>query len=151
MTIKETIQNDLKQAMLAADKATATALRTIKSAILDAEVEANKRDTGLTDEEVIRVLTKEAKKRQESIDLYNQGGNQAQAQAEAEEKRIIEAYLPDKLTEAELQTIVDQAVAELGAATMADMGRVMGVVKQKAGPAADGSLLARLVKARLSS
>lgn len=151
MTIKETIQNDLKRAMLSGDKVTVTALRNIKSALLYAEVEASKREAGLTDEEAIRVLSKEAKKRQESIDLYNQGGNQAQAQAEAEEKRIIEAYLPHQLTEAELQTIVDQVVAELGASTMADMGRVMGAVKQTAGPAADGTLLARLVKIRLSS
>lgn len=151
MTIKEKIQADVKQAMLSGDKRTAAALNNVKSALLYAEVEQGKRDDGLSDDEVLQVLAKEAKKRQESIDLYSQGGQQAEAEAEQFEKDLIASYMPDQLSEAEVEAVVVAAIDQVQATSMRDMGQVMAIVKQQAGPAVDGALVANLVKAKLSS
>lgn len=150
MSIKEQIEVDLKQAMLGGDKVLTETLRGVKSAILNVEVAENKRDTGLTDEEVTTVLQKEAKKRQESADLFKQGGNQEKAAAEAAEKVVIEAYLPAQLSDEELQLLVTTVVTELGVSGLQAMGQVIGLVKQRAGAQADGSRIASLVKEGLS-
>ncbi len=89
MSIKQQIDQDLKQALLSGKKDLVTTLRGLKSAILYVEVAQNKRETGLPDQEVIEVFTREAKKRQESADLYAQGGNAEKQQAELTEKKII--------------------------------------------------------------
>ncbi len=149
MTIKERLQADIKKSMLAGDKQTAQALQSIKSAILYVEVEANKREDGLSDDEVIQVLAKEAKKRQESIDLYTQGNNTEQAEAEAFEKTLIEKYLPEQLSTEELQALVEATIAKVDNPTMKDMGQIIGAVKKEAGPAVDGGELARIVKESL--
>ncbi len=149
MTIKERLQADIKKSMLAGDKQTAQALQSIKSAILYVEVEANKREDGLSDDEVIQVLAKEAKKRQESIDLYAQGNNTEQAEAEAFEKTLIEKYLPEQLSTEELQALVEATIAKVDNPTMKDMGQIIGAVKKEAGPAVDGGELARIVKESL--
>jgi uncharacterized protein len=89
MTIKEQIDRDLKAAMLGGDKVLTTTLRGLKSAILYAEVASNQREAGLPDNEIVNLLGKEAKKRQESADLYRQGGNNEKAEAELAEKSVI--------------------------------------------------------------
>lgn len=150
MTIKEQLDTDLKTAMLAGDKVLVTTLRGLKSAILYAEVAANKREEGLPDEEVVNLFNKEAKKRQESADLYKQGGSMEKAEAELTEKTVIEKYLPAQMGDEELKQLVDDAVAQTGASGMQDMGKVIGLVKSKAGSAADGSRIATLVKERLN-
>src|ERR671929_50955 len=99
MSLKERIDQDLKQAMLAGDKTLVTTLRGLKSAILYAEVAKGSRDKGLSDEEVVEILTKEAKKRQESADMYSQGGSAEKAEAELTEKTVIEKYLPAQLSD----------------------------------------------------
>lgn len=149
--LKDKLQADLKAAMLARDTDTVETLKGLKSAILYAEVETNKRDTGLGDDEILVVLKKEAKKRQDAIDLYIQGGNQKMADKEQTEKDLIETYLPAALGENEVNQIIDSVLSELSVETLSaqDMGRVIGAVKQKAGPSADGATIARLVKARL--
>jgi uncharacterized protein YqeY len=144
------LQQDLKAALLAGDKVKATTLRGLKSTLLYAKVAQGKRDEGLSDEEVIALLSKEAKKRQESADLYIQGGSQERADAELAEKALIESYLPAQLSEAEVREIVESVIAQTGASGMADMGRVIGMVRAKAGATADGALIARLVKERLA-
>jgi uncharacterized protein YqeY len=96
------------------------------------------------------LLAKEAKKRQESADLYVQGGNQEKAEAELEEKKVIEKYLPEQLSEEEVAKLVDEAIAQTGANSLAQMGQVIGMVKGKVGAAADGALIARLVKEKLA-
>src|SRR3990167_6013928 len=107
MGVKQKIDQDLKVAMLAGDKFLVSTLRGLKSSILYAEVAAGSRNEGLPEPEVITVLSKEAKKRQESADLYKQGGNKEKADAESREKSIIEKYLPQQMTDDELELIVD--------------------------------------------
>lgn len=150
MSIKQTIDQDLKQAMLAGDKTTATTLRGLKSAILNVEIEKNQRDSGLADADVLAVLAKEAKKRQESADLYRQGGNQERAEAELTEKAVIERYLPAQLSDDELKAVIDEAVSQTGASGPQAMGAVIGAVKAKVGQQADGARIAQLVKERLA-
>lgn len=149
MNFKEKIDQDLKAALLAGDKEKATVLRGLKSAILYEEVAKGVRDSGLADDQIISILQKEAKKRQESADLYVRGGSQEKADAELAEKKILEAYLPAQLGEAEIGALIDEVVSENGAVTKETMGPTIAAVKQKAGGAADGATVARLVKERL--
>ncbi len=149
MTIKEQIDQDLKAAMLGGDKTLATTLRGLKAAILNVEVAQGVRETGLPDDEVISLLQKEAKKRQESADLFGQGGNTEKSRAELEEKEVIAKYLPVQLSEEEIGVIVDEVIQTTGASGMQAMGQVIGAVKAKAGAAADGAVIARLVKEKL--
>lgn len=148
--LKARIDQDLKAALLAGDKVLATTLRSLKSAILYAEVAQGSRGQGLSDEEIITLLAKEAKKRQESADLYKQGGNEEKAEAELAEKKVIESYLPQQLSDDELIGMIDAAIKDLGVSGVSGMGQVIGAVKQKAGSQADGARIAKLVKERLS-
>lgn len=150
MTIKEQIEKDIKQAMLAGDKTLVTTLRGIKSAILYAEVAAGSRDQGLDDQTVTTLLQKEAKKRQESSELYAQGGNSEKAAAELAEKEVIAKYLPAQMSEEEIKDLVVAKAQELGLGSPAQMGQLIGAVKQVAGAAADGALIARLAKEQLN-
>ncbi len=150
MSLKITIEQDIKTAMLSGDKALVTTLRGLKSAILNVEVAEGKRSEGLTDDAVIAILQKESKKRQESADLYAQGGNSEKQSAELTEKKVIEKYLPAQLSEDELVVVIDKIITETNSSSMKDMGQVIGAVKAKCGAAADGSIVARLVKERLS-
>lgn len=149
MSIKQQIDSDIKTAMLAGDKETVTTLRGLKAVILNAEVAKNAREAGLADDEVVALLQKEAKKRQESADLFAQGGNTEKQQAELTEKEIIGKYLPKQMDEAELAGVVDSVIAELGVSGMQAMGQVIGVVKAKTGASADGAMIARIVKDKL--
>lgn len=149
MSIKETIDNDIKTAMLAGQKTLVTTLRGLKSAILYAEVASASRDKGLSDEEVIVLFTKEAKKRQESADLYSQGGNKEKADAEIVEKTVIEGYLPKQISDDELRTIVLDVVGGAGGASKETMGQLIAQVKNRVGATADGSRVASLVKEQI--
>ncbi len=150
MSLKLRIEQDIKTAMLAGDKVLVMTLRGLKSAILYVEVAEGLRDQGLSDDAVTTVLQKEAKKRQESADLYKQGGNSEKQTAELTEKKVIEQYLPEQLTEEDIIKIVDEVITAINAKGMQAMGQVIGAVKQKTGASADGSVIARLVKERLS-
>ena len=146
--IETQLEQDIKTAMLAGDKVRVMTLRTLKSVFLSTKVAANTRDSVLPDAEVITILSKEAKKRQESADLYKQGGNEIKAADELAEKAVIETYLPIQLSEAELTAIVAEAVAQAG--ENAAMGPIIGQVKAKTNGAADGAMIARLVKEKLA-
>lgn len=148
--LEQKIEQDIKEALLSGDKTRATTLRTVKAVLLNVKVAQGKREQGLSDEEVTQTLIKESKKRQESADLYKQGGNQEKAEAELAEKVIIDSYLPEQLSEAEVTALVDEAISGTGAAGPQDMGKVIGQVKAKAGAAADGALVARIAKEKLS-
>lgn len=148
--IKQKLQDDVKAAMLAGDSLRLETLRGLKSVILYAEVAAGKREEGLTDDEILALFSKEAKKRQESAELYIQGDAQEKADKELAEKAIIEAYLPAQLGEAELAAIIDEVLNEVKPAGLQQMGQVIGRVKSKVGNTADGSLIAKLVKEKLS-
>ncbi len=115
-----------------------------------AEVAAGKRETGLDDESIVSLFAKEAKKRQESADLYVQGGSQDRADKELTEKAIIEEYLPAQLSEAELVAVIDEVISQVKPEGPQQMGQVIGQVKSRVGNTADGALVARLVKEKLS-
>jgi len=150
--IKEKLEQDLKQALLARDSFRTTVLRGLKSAILYAEVAAGSKDSGgLTDEEIVSLFQKEAKKRQDAVDLYEQAGDAARSKAEQDEKKIIEEYLPEQMSESEITEIVDKVIAEVGATDVKQMGQVMGKVRAETKGAADGSLIAKVVKERLGA
>ena len=146
MPLKEQIDADLKTAMLARDAFRTDTLRGLKAAILNEEVAKGARETGLGDEAIEQLIAREAKKRDEAANLFEQGGNQASADKERAEKELLGAYLPEQLSEEEIQKLVDEAVAEIQPEGMKDMGRVIGAVKAKAGNRADGALVAKLVK-----
>ena len=124
-------------------------LRNIKAAILNEEVAKQKRDEGLSDAEVETVLTREAKKRNESAELYRQNDRVELAETEERELEIIQEFLPEQMSEADVRAVVDAKIAELGANDMKAMGQVIGAVKQQVGNTADGALVARLVKETL--
>lgn len=149
MTLEEQLEQDIKAALLAGDGTKATTLRGLKAVLLNVKVAEGKRETGLPDDQVIMLFAKEAKKRQESADLYVQGGSQAKADAELTEKALIETYLPAQLSEDEITQLVEEAIAQTGASGPADMGKVIGQVKGKAGASADGSVIARIAKEKL--
>ncbi len=146
MTIKEQINANLKQAMLGGDKVLTETLRGIKSAILNVEVAENKRDVGLLDDEVIAILQKESKKRQESAELFKQGGNMDKSNAELAEKQVIEKYLPAQMSDEDLKQLVNQVITELGASGPQAMGQTIGAVKKRSGGLADGGRIAQMVK-----
>lgn len=149
-SIKNRIDQDLKNAMLAGDKSLATTLRGLKSSILYVEVAQNKRSEGLSDEDIVAILQKEAKKRQESADLYARGHNAEKQNAELEEKAVIEQYLPPPVGDDELLEAVQQAIVGVNAVGIQDMGKVIGIVKQQLGASADGSRIATMVKEKLT-
>lgn len=146
--IETQLEQDIKTAMLAGNKGRVLTLKTLKSVLLSAKVAAGTRDSLLPDAVVITLLSKEAKKRQDSAELYKQGGNDMRAEAELSEKAMIETYLPAQLSEAAIVVIVDEVIASLGDA--AAMGPVIGQVKAKTNGAADGALIAKLVKEKLA-
>jgi len=147
--LKQQLEQDLKKALLAGDKELATTLRSLKSVILYAEVAKGVRDEGLGDEDILTLFAKEAKKRQESADLYQQAGDEARTNAELAEKRIIEGYLPEQLDDSTLIEIIDGIITELDASGPQAMGQVIGQVKQKTANQAEGARIAQLVKQRL--
>lgn len=153
MSLKDTLQADLKTSMLARDSFKTDVIKGLKSAILYAEVAANKRDEGLNDDEILAVFKKESKKRQESADMYTQGNSPDKADKELREKAIIDEYLPAQLDEAAVNALIDAALTDMGitAPTRQDMGKIMGAVKAKGGAELDGSMLAKLVNGRISS
>jgi len=150
MNLKEKIDKDLKTAMLSGDKTTVDTLRGLKSVILYDEVAKGRREEGISEGEIISLLQKEAKKRQESADLYASGGNEERSKQELSEKAIIENYLPKSLSEEEMNALVDSVIAELDNPDMSKMGQIISLAKERSGGSADGASLASIVKARLS-
>jgi uncharacterized protein YqeY len=148
--LEDKIEQDLKTALLAGDKSRATTLRGLKAVLLNAKISTGKRDSGLSDDEVQALLAKQVKQRQESADMYKQGGEQGRADAELAEKALIEAYLPAQLGEAELGKLIDEVIAATGVSGPQAMGQVIGQVKAKAGAAADGAVIAKLVREKLT-
>lgn len=151
MSLKAQLDNDIKAALLGGDRFRADILRNLKAAILSEEVAKNKRDEGLSDEEFEQVAAREVKKRLDSVEQYTAAGRSELAEAEAAEAKIIEAYLPEQLSEEAIKKAVDETIAALGVAGPQAMGQVIGAVKGKLGNAADGATIARLVKEALVS
>lgn len=148
--IKQQIEVDLKAALLSGDKDLVSVLRGLKSAMLYEEVAKGQRENGLDDAAVIAVFQKEAKKRQDSADLYAQGGNDERRDKELAEKAIIEQYLPAEITDDELQKIIDGVIETHGPLTGQTMGVIIGQTKQAAQGKANGGRIAAAIKQRLN-
>lgn len=148
--LKQRIEDDLKSAMLSGNSDVTEALKMVKAAILNKEVELGVRDVGLSDDQVIDLLSKEAKKRLESSKVYADAGREEQAAGEKSEYDLIQKYLPEQLSDEDLMSLVDETLSQMGEVSIKDMGKVIGVVKSKAGASADGGKIASVVKQRLS-
>ncbi len=148
-SLKSTIQNDLKGAMRERDQLRSGTLRMALSAIRTEEV-AGTEARELTDDDVLKVLAKEAKKRRESVAAYEQAGRAELAERESAELHVLEGYLPAQLGDAELDAIVADAVAETGATGTAQMGQVMKVAQARVAGRAEGGRVAAAVRARLT-
>ena len=151
MALKDKIQDDTKAALLGGDRFVADTLRNLKAAILNEEVAQGKRDEGLSDEEIEKIIAREVKKRNESIAIYEQNGRPELAETERKEAEILSGYLPEQIDEDKLREIVKDKITELGVSGPQAMGQVIGAVKQQVGNSADGALVARIVKETLNS
>lgn len=148
MSLKKTIDSDIKQAMLAKKKDELTALRSIKSMILLAETEKGA-GGNLSGEAEMKLLVKAAKQRKESADIYIGEGRQDLADIENLEYEVISRYLPKALSEEELTSELKSIINNIGATSPADMGKVMGVASKKLAGLADGKTIATMVKTLL--
>ena len=149
MALKDRLQEDLKTAMKGGDKHRATLLNMLRSAILYAEVAANAREKGLPDDEVLKVLAKEAKQRQDSADAFEKAGAFDKRDQELTEKGIIEEYLPAQISDDDLHKIIDEVIHDQGPLSPQTMGKIIGAAKQRVGSQADGSRVAAYVKQQL--
>lgn len=149
MALKERLNDDLKAALLGGNRFAADTLRNLKAAILNEEVAQNRRDEGLNDTEIEGVIAREVKKRRESIVLYEKNERTDLAENEQAEIDVLSVYLPEQLSDDEIQTTIDEIVTTLGVTGPQAMGQVIGAVKSKLGSAADGATIARLVKSTL--
>ena len=149
--LRENINNALKDAMKAGDARRVSTLRLVNSTLKTSDIEARGQGKGpLPDEEILGVLQKMIKQRQESVELYDKGGRPELAQQEREEIAIITGYLPQQMSEDEVKAAIEAAVAETGAASMKDMGKVIGVLRGKHAGQMDFGKASGLVKARLA-
>lgn len=150
MALKERINDEMKAALLGGNRFAGETLRSLKAAVLNEEVATGKRDQGLSDEEVEKVVAREVKKRHESAKIYRDNTRPELAEPEEAEAEILKQFLPEQLSEVELQAVVEQKITELGASGPAAMGQVIGAVKAIVGNKADGAKLAGIVKATLN-
>lgn len=150
MALKERINDEMKAALLGGNRFVGETLRNLKAAILNEEVATGKREQGLSDEEIEKVIAREVKKRTESARLYRENDRNDLAEPEEKEMEILRAYLPQQLGENELRKLVETKIKELGATGPQMMGQVIGAIKQQVGNTADGALLASLVKQALN-
>ena len=151
MSLKAQFDNDIKAALLSGDRFTASVLRDFKAAVLNEEVAQKKRDEGLADAEIEKILIREVKKRAESAAIYDGADRAELAQQERAESKVLEAYLPEQTSEADIKAAVDEAIVATGATSPAMMGQVIGAVKSQLGNSADGATIARLVKDALAN
>ena len=144
--LENQIQSDIKAAMIAKDAVALTSIRAIKAAILLAKTSEGGAKESLEDEEVIKIIGKLVKQRKESAAIYSQQNREDLAQNELAEAKVMEKYLPKSLSEEEVEAAVKEIIAQTGASSMADMGKVMGVATKKLAGAADGRVISTIVK-----
>lgn len=149
-SIADRLQADLTVSMKARDQIATSTIRMLRTAIMNAEV-AGAHARTLSDDEVIAVLQSEAKKRTESAEVYAEAGRDESAAKERAELEVIERYLPAKIGDDELASIVDEEIAAAGANGPQSMGQVIKAVRDRVGATADGSTIAALVKGRLTT
>ena len=147
MSLKQQINDQVKQAMKAGEKQRLKVLRMLTAAIKQKEVDER---TELDDAQVLAIIDKQVKQRRESIEQYSAGGRAELAETEQAEIDVLSEFLPEQLGEDELEAMIDQAIADTGAASMADMGKVMGQLKPKVQGRADMKEVSAAVRAKLS-
>lgn len=147
MSLQEQISAALKDAMRARDEAKMTTLRLLLTAIKKREKEAR---SLLEDQEVISVITSQIKQRRESIEQYRKAGREDLAQTEENELQILQGYMPEQVSEEEISNTLDEIIAEVGAVSMKDMGKVMKAAMAKLAGKAEGGAINAMVKAKLS-
>jgi uncharacterized protein YqeY len=148
--LRDDINNALKEAMKAKNERAVSTLRLVNSALKNADIEA--RGAGkppLADAELLALLQKMIKQRQESVELYQKGGRADLVKQEQEEIAIIQGYLPKQMSEAEMASAIEAAIAETGASSMKDMGKVIGVLRGKYAGQMDMGKASGMVKAKL--
>ena len=149
MSIKESLRSDLTEAIRGRDEITSGTIRMVLTAITNEEV-AGKEARVLSDDEVITVLSREAKKRREAAEAFENAGRGDRAALEKAEGEVIGRYLPAQLSVDEIKKMIADAIASTGAAGPGDMGKVMGAVKALIAGKADGSIVSNLVKEALN-
>jgi uncharacterized protein YqeY len=149
MSLKQKLQSDLNDAIKSRNTVSAETIRMVLTAITNEEV-AGKEKRELSDAEVITVLTREAKKRREAAEAFENGGRADRAAAERAEGEVIAGYLPEQLSEDDVKKLITETIAAVGATGPSDMGKVMGGLKAKVAGKADGALVSSLVKEALN-
>jgi uncharacterized protein YqeY len=148
--LSQQITEDMKMAMREKNTVALNTVRMLKSAIKNAAIEKGGADAELTDPEVMAVVRKEVKKRQDSIEQYEAAGRTELADQEKAEMEVLNGYLPEPLSDEEIAAIVDAAVAEVGATSRKEMGQVMKLVQERTAGRADGKTMSQAVMAKLS-
>jgi uncharacterized protein len=151
MSLQQKILDDLIRAMKSRDEALTRVLRSVKASLLEKEISTRKggKSASLSDEHTTEVLVKAAKQRKDSLTQFRDAGRDDLADIEEAELAIIEHYLPKQLTEQEIRQLAEVAVAETGATSPQDMGRVMGVLMPQVKGKADGALVSKIVRETL--
>jgi uncharacterized protein YqeY len=147
VSLIDKIGDEVKDAMRAGDAERRDALRLILSSLRSAEKELQR---PLSDDEELQVLQRERKRRLEAAEAFRSGGRDAQAESEERELAVLQEFMPEPLSEDELEEIVDDAIAENGATSMSDFGRVMADVMPQVSGRADGSVVSQLVREKLA-
>ena len=150
MSLEEKVATGIKEAMLARDEKSLRSLRAIKSAILNEKTSPGFSGS-ISGSEEIKLLQKLVKQRKDSLDIYEQQGREDLASKEREEIEVIEAFLPKQLSEDELQPFIKKLIADTGASSMADMGKVMGIANKELAGKADGKTISSVVRQLLAS
>ena len=148
MSLRERLDNDMKAAMKERDALRLSVIRMVKSEIRNEEIA---KGTTLQDEDVLQVLSRQAKRRRESIEQYGKGGRTDLVEQEAAELRILSEYMPEQMDEAEIARVAREVISELHAASRADKGKVMGAVMPRVRGKADGKLVNQVVDRLLES
>ncbi len=148
--IRDDINNALKEAMKAKNERAVSTLRMVNAALKNADIEARTTGKEMGDAEVLGLLQKMIKQRQESVEMYKKGGRDDLVKQEEEEIAVISAYLPKQMSEAEVAAAIDAAIKETGAAGMKDMGKVIAVLRGKYAGQMDFGKASGMVKAKLS-
>ena len=149
MGLKETLKSDLTEAIRSSDKVVSGTIRMVLTAITNEEV-SGKEARVLTEDEIITVLSREAKKRREAAEEFAKANRPDKSAEEKAEGEVIARYLPAQLSEDDVKKMIASAIASTGAAGPGDMGKVMGAIKGQVAGKADGSLVSSLVKAALA-
>jgi len=149
MGLQERVMTELKAAMKAKDTMALEALRAIKSAILLAQTEKGA-GSGLSEEDEVKLVQKLVKQRKDSAAIFTEQGRDDLAQPELAQVAVIEKFLPEQLTEGEIEKVVVQTIDAIGASGMKDMGKVMGIVSKELAGQADGKTISTIVKSKLA-